>query len=272
MAVLAIVAHSSKDMPSAENFYTPNRPVSVQIVDRYGRDLITRGAAEMKRADLSNLPPHVAQAFIATEDRRFYDHTGVDPIGLLRAAQRNLEAGRVVQGGSTLSQQLIKNVFLTPEQTYRRKLQEMMLAIWLEYKFTKSEVLETYLSRVYFGGGAWGLEAASQTYFGKEAKDLSISESAILAGALKAPTRYNPATNPQIAASRAAVVLSAMQTAGYLDTPARYAALSEPVPIRRPATDNSANYFTDWIWAEMEEIAGLPTQDIGGPRSGLGSS
>ena len=262
MAVLAIVAHSSKDMPSAENFYTPNRPVSVQIVDRYGRDLITRGAAEMKRADLSNLPPHVAQAFIATEDRRFYEHTGVDPIGLLRAAQRNLEAGRVVQGGSTLSQQLIKNVFLTPEQTYRRKLQEMMLAIWLEYKFTKSEVLETYLSRVYFGGGAWGLEAASQTYFGKEAKDLSISESAILAGALKAPTRYNPATNPQIAASRAAVVLSAMQTAGYLDTPARYAALSDPVPIRRPATDNSANYFTDWIWAEMEEIAGLPTQDI----------
>lgn len=262
MAVLAIVAHSSKDMPSAKNFYTPNRPVSVQIVDRYGRDLVTRGAAEMKRAKLDTLPPHVAQAFIATEDRRFYDHTGVDPIGLIRAAERNLKAGRVVQGGSTLSQQLIKNVFLTPEQTYRRKLQEMMLSIWLEYKFTKEEVLEAYLSRVYFGGGAWGLEAASQTYFGKEAKDLSISEAAILAGALKAPTRYNPATNPKIAASRAAVVLNAMQGAGYLDAPTRYAALTDLVAIRRPATDNSANYFTDWIWAEMEQVIGLPTQDI----------
>lgn len=262
MAVLGIVAQSSSDMPSAENFYTPNRPVSVQIVDRYGRDLVTRGAAEMKRAKLAELPPHVSQAFIATEDRRFYDHTGVDPIGLLRAVQRNFEAGYVVQGGSTLSQQLIKNVFLTPEQTFRRKLQEMMLAIWLEYKFTKSEVLETYLSRVYFGGGAWGLEAASQTYFGKEAKVLSISEAAILAGALKAPTRYNPATNPDVAAGRAAVVLSAMQEAGYLDTSMRYAALMDPVPIRRPATDSSVNYFTDWIWPEMEQAIGLPTQDI----------
>ena len=263
MAVLALVAHSSKGMPSAESFYTPNRPVSVQIVDRYGRDLIVRGAAEMKRAQLDTLPPHVTQAFIATEDRRFYQHTGVDPIGLLRAAQRNIQAGYVVQGGSTLSQQLIKNVFLTPEQTYRRKLQEMMLAIWLEYKFTKPEVLETYLSRVYFGGGAWGLEAASQTYFGKEGKDLTVSEAAILAGVLKAPTRYNPAASPKAAAERTAIVLGAMETAGYLAPAQRFAALQSPVTIRRPATDNSANYFTDWIWAEMEAaIGGVPTQDI----------
>ena len=263
MCVLGIVAHSSSGMPSGESFYTPNRPVSVQIVDRYGRDLIVRGAAEMKRAKLENLPSHVSQAIIATEDRRFYEHTGVDPIGLLRAAQRNAQAGRVVQGGSTLSQQLIKNVFLTPERTYRRKLQEMMLAIWLEYKFTKEEVLETYLSRVYFGGGAWGIEAASQTYFGKEGKDLTVSESAILAGVLKAPSRFNPASNPKDAGSRTAVVLGAMQQAGYLDGEARYAALKAPIAIRRPATDNSANYFADWMWAEMEAaLGGVPTQDI----------
>lgn len=262
MAVLGVVAHSSNGMPSGENFYTPNRPVSVQIVDRYGRDLIVRGAAEMKRAKLDELPPHVAEAIIATEDRRFYSHTGVDPIGLVRAAQHNIKAGYVVQGGSTLSQQLIKNVFLTPEQTYRRKLQEMMLAIWLEYKFTKQEVLEAYLSRVYFGGGAWGLEAASQTYFGKEGKDLTVSEAAILAGVLKAPSRYNPAANPQLAGARTALVLSSMQKAGYLEPSERYAALQSPVSIQRPATDNSANYFADWIWDEMEQAIGVPTQDI----------
>ena len=262
MAAVGIVAHSSHGMPSGESFYTPNRPVSVQIVDRYGRDLIVRGAAEMKRAKLDALPPHVAEAIIATEDRRFYSHTGVDPIGLMRAAQHNIKAGYVVQGGSTLSQQLIKNVFLTPEQTFRRKLQEMMLAIWLEYKFTKQEVLEAYLSRVYFGGGAWGLEAASQTYFGKEGKDLSVSEAAILAGVLKAPSRYNPAANPKLAGERTAVVLSSMQQAGYLEPSERYAALQNPVSIRRPATDNSANYFADWIWPEMEKAIGVPTQDI----------
>ena len=262
MAVLGIVAHSSQNLPSGEDFYTPNRPVSVQIVDRYGRDLIVRGAAEMKRAKLDDLPPHVVQAIIATEDRRFYSHTGVDPLGLIRAAQRNVQAGYVVQGGSTLSQQLIKNVFLTPEQTYRRKLQEMMLSIWLEYKFTKQEVLETYLSRVYFGGGAWGLEAASQTYFGKEGKDLTVSEAAILAGVLKAPSRYNPATNPALASERTAVVLSSMEEAGYLGPAERYAALQSPVAVKRPATDNSANYFADWIWDEMEQAIGVPTQDI----------
>lgn len=262
MAILGIVAHSSQGMPSGDSFYTPNRPVSVQIVDRNGRDLIVRGAAEMKRAKLDQLPPHVAQAIIATEDRRFYHHTGVDPIGLARAAQRNFTAGYVVQGGSTLSQQLIKNVFLTPEQTYRRKLQEMMLAIWLEYKFTKTEVLETYLSRVYFGSGAWGIEAASKTYFGKEGKDLTVSEAAILAGVLKAPSRYNPAANPALAGSRTAVVLGAMAGAGYLNASERYAALKNPVAIKRPATDNSANYFADWIWAEMETAIGIPTQDI----------
>lgn len=262
MAALAITAQASRGMPSGETFYTPNRPVSVQIVDRHGRDLIVRGAAEMKRAKLSALPGHVAHSIIAVEDRRFYSHSGVDPIGLVRAAKRNFQAGRVVQGGSTLSQQLVKNVFLTAEQTYRRKIQEMMLAIWLEYKFTKDEVLETYLSRVYFGAGAWGLEAASETYFGKPGAELSVAEAAVLAGLLKAPSRYNPSVHPERAGVRTATVLSAMDAAGYLSRPERAQALLAPVSIRRPAVNNSANYFADWIWDEMERAIGVPAQDI----------
>ena len=262
MALVAIAAQTASGMPSGDSFYTPNRPVSIQIVDRHGRDLLVRGAAEMKRARLEGLPAHVPESIVATEDRRFYSHSGIDPIGLLRAAQRNLKAGYVVQGGSTLSQQLVKNVFLTPEQTYRRKLQEMMLAIWLEYKFTKDEILETYLSRVYFGSGAWGLEAASETYFGKPGAELTVSESAVLAGVLKAPSRYNPSVNPVEAGKRTAIVLGAMDEAGYLTRAERAAALEASVSIKRPATDNSANYFADWIWDEMKSAIGVPSQDI----------
>jgi len=259
---LGLFATASKDMPSAETFYTPNRPVSVQIVDRLGRDLIVRGAAEMKPAKLDRLPTHIAQAVIATEDRRFYTHTGLDPIGLTRAFIENAKAGRVVQGGSTLSQQLIKNVFLTPEQTLKRKLQEMMLAIWLEYKFTKTEILESYLSRVYFGAGAWGIEAASNTYFDKPAAALTLEESALLAGVLKAPSRYNPAQSPHMAAKRTATVLQAMSEAGYINRQNHYQALTAPIMVERPKTENSSNYFVDWIWAEMESVIGIPTTDI----------
>ena len=262
MAALTLLAMASKDMPSGETFYTPNRPVSVQFVDRYGRDLVVRGAAEMRPAKLDNISPYIPSAIMAVEDRRFYAHAGVDPIGLARAFYINIQAGRVVQGGSTLSQQLIKNVFLTPEQTLNRKLQEMMLAIWLEYKFTKQEVLETYLSRVYFGSGAWGIEAASQTYFGKDASDLSLSEAALLAGVLKAPSRYNPAQNPERAAARTGTVMRAMADAGYIDRQMQLSALTAPIAIRRPATDGPSNYFVDWIWDEMIAAIGTPTRDI----------
>ena len=262
LCLIGFFASASKNMPSAETFYTPNRPVSVQIVDRLGRDLIVRGAAEMKPAKLNQLPSHIPQAIIATEDRRFYSHSGIDPIGLTRAFAENFKAKRIVQGGSTLSQQLIKNVFLTPEQTLNRKLQEIMLAIWLEYKFTKTEVLESYLSRVYFGAGAWGLEAASDTYFGKSASALNLQEAALLAGVLKAPSRYNPAQNSEKAAYRTATVLNAMHEAGYIDRQKHYQALMAPISIERPITENSSNYFVDWIWAEMEAVIGIPTTDI----------
>lgn len=262
MLALTGAAIAAKDMPSAETLWAPNRPVSVQIVDRYGRDVLVRGASSAPKVKLEELPRHVSAAVLATEDKRFETHIGIDPYGLTRAMVVNLKKGRYVQGGSTLTQQLTKNVFLTPEKTLRRKAQEMMISIWLEQAFSKEEILEMYLSRVYFGSGAWGLEAASQTYLGKSATELSFSESAMMAGLLKAPSRYNPVANPERTAKRTAIVLDVMAKQGLLTRESHYNALHTPINIKRPQSDNSAQYFVDWIWAELEDAIGTPSQDI----------
>ena len=262
MAALTGAAFAAKDMPSAETLWSPNRPVSVQIVDRYGRDVLVRGASSAPKVKLAELPPHVSAAVLATEDKRFRTHVGVDPYGLTRAMVVNLKEGRYVQGGSTLTQQLTKNVFLTPEKTIRRKAQEMMLSIWLEQAFTKDEILEMYLSRVYFGSGAWGLEAASQRYLGKPASELTIAESAMMAGLLKAPSRYNPVTDTKRSAERTAIVLEVMAKQSLIDRQQHFTALTHPINILRPQSDNSAQYFVDWIWAELEDAIGTPSQDI----------
>ncbi|MEP3888935.1 MAG: PBP1A family penicillin-binding protein [Hellea sp.] len=262
MAALTGAAFAAKDMPSAETLWSPNRPVSVQIVDRYGRDVLVRGASSAPKVKLADLPPHVPAAVLATEDKRFRTHVGVDPYGLTRAMVVNVKQGRYVQGGSTLTQQLTKNVFLTPEKTIRRKAQEMMLSIWLEQAFTKDEILEMYLSRVYFGSGAWGLEAASQRYLGKSASELTIAESAMMAGLLKAPSRYNPVTDTQRSAERTAVVLGVMAKQSLINRQEHFTALTHPINIQRPQSDNSAQYFVDWIWAELEDAIGTPAQDI----------
>src|SRR5262249_1294208 len=159
---------------------------------------------------------YVPEAIIAIEDRRFRSHFGVDPIGLVRALVENFRAGHVVQGGSTLTQQLAKNLFLKPDRTVERKLQEGVLAIWLETRFSKEDILQLYLNRVYFGGGAVGIEKAAQTFFGKSARDVTLSEAAILAAVLKAPTNYNPITHPDAANARAREVLSAMVDEGFI--------------------------------------------------------
>ena len=262
MLALTGAAMASKDMPSAETLWAPNRPVSVQIVDRYGRDILVRGASSAPKVKLSDLPAHVPAAVLAIEDKRFETHVGIDPYGLIRAMTVNLKQGRYVQGGSTLTQQLTKNVFLTPEKTLRRKAQEMMISIWLEQAFTKDEILEMYLSRVYFGSGAWGLEAASKTYLGKSASDLTFSEAAMMAGLLKAPSRYNPVANPDRAAERTATVLDVMAKQNLMSRESHYNALRNPINIRRPQSDNSAQYFVDWIWDELEEAIGTPSQDV----------
>jgi len=262
MTMLGGAAIASKDMPSAESLWAPNRPVSVQIVDRYGRDVLVRGAAEAPRVTLATLPAHVPAAVLATEDRRFYSHVGVDPMGLSRAMWINIKAGRYVQGGSTITQQLSKNVFLSPDKTLKRKAQEMMLSIWLEQAFTKDEILEMYLSRVYFGSGAWGLEAASKRYLGKSADHLTLGEAAMMAGLLKAPSRYNPVAAPDEAAERTALILGLMTEQTLIDRQQHFTALTDPIHIRRPQSDNSAQYFVDWVWTELENAIGTPATDI----------
>jgi len=262
MMFFCAIAIASKDMPSAETLWKPNRPVSVQIVDRYGRDVLVRGASSAPRVKLADLPRHVAATIIATEDRRFKFHVGLDPKALFRAMVKNVKAGRYVEGGSTITQQLSKNIFLTPDKTLRRKAQEMMISVWLEQAFTKDEILEMYLSRVYFGSGAWGLEAASQRYLGKPSSALTIGESAMMAGLLKAPSRYNPVNAPEASAKRTAIVLDVMAKQNLIDNYTHYRSLTDPINIRRPQSDNSAQYFVDWIWPELERVVGVPSQDL----------
>src|SRR5258708_21279089 len=191
---------------------------------------------------LKDLPPFLPKAFIAIEDRRFYSHYGVDPLGIARAAVANIVHRGVSQGGSTLTQQLAKNLFLTQERTLQRKLQEVELALWLERKHSKAEILELYLNRVYFGSGAYGVEAAAQRYFGKSAKNVTIAEAAMLAGLVKSPSRLAPNPNPQSAEAPAQIGLPAMADAKFItDAPAQ-PPLAPPPPNMQPAGAAPVNY------------------------------
>ncbi len=256
-------AIASKDLPDPKRLWENQRPVSVQIVDRQGRDILVRGATVAPRVDLDELPFHIPLTILAVEDRRFHNHIGVDPEALARAMVQNVKAGAYVQGGSTLTQQLSKNVFLSPDKTIRRKAQEMLMSIWLERSFTKDEILEMYLSKVYFGSGAWGLEAASKRYFNKPAAEMNLSEVALLAGLLKAPSALNPVNNAERASKRTKTVLDVLKSQDLVDDAMYAQALAYPIRIHRPQSDNSAQYFVDWIWPEIETVLGdAPTQDI----------
>ena len=262
MAVLAGFAASAKDLPDPKKLWESNRPVSVQVVDRNGRDILVRGAAVERRVDMDALPFHIPMTFLATEDERFHNHIGIDPRALLRALWQNIKARRYVQGGSTLTQQLTKNIFLTPEKTLSRKAQEMMLSVWMERDFTKDELLEMYLTRIYFGSGAWGLENASLRYFDKPAAELSLAEVTMLSGLLRAPSSLNPVANFDRATQRQHVILDSMDAQGLLGENIAAAAKAEPVTIHSPKNTDGAQYFVDWIWADLESRIGVPTQDI----------
>ena len=227
-----------------------------EIVDRYG-DL------KGQIVDVNDLPPHVVHAILATEDRRFYDHFGMDLKGIARAFVVNITRGGFVQGGSTLTQQLAKNLFLTRERTIKRKIQELMLAFQLESELTKDEILSAYLNRVYLGAGAYGIDAASRVYFNKSAKELNIRESATIAGLLKAPSRYSPSNNPERAAQRTKIVLQGMVDAGYVSEEdiAAYKKLP-PAPRRKPSSGESVRYYTDYIVSQLEDLIGPVDQDI----------
>lgn len=251
------------DMPSTDDLWEARQGQSITFLDRNGHVILREGAQNAPPVDLSTLPQYVPQAFIAIEDRRFYHHFGVDFGGLMRASAQNLRAGHVVQGGSTLTQQLAKNLFLTNQRTWRRKAQEVALAIWLESKFTKDEILALYLSRVYFGAGAYGIEAASERYFDRPARELTLLQSAMLAGLVKAPSRMNPARQDIDAArNRAATVLAEMVNQGFISDAERRAALSEDLVISQRNPAGILGYYRDWIDPLLNQVIGTQRDDF----------
>jgi penicillin-binding protein 1A len=232
----------------------PDREPGLMVLASDGTVLAEQGAFNGDEARLADLPDYVPNAVIAIEDRRFYSHYGVDPIGLLRAAYTNYRSGRLVQGGSTLTQQLAKNLFLSPDRTIQRKLQEVVLAVWLETKFTKEEILQLYLNRVYFGSGATGIEKAARTYYQKSASELSIMEAATLAGVLKAPSSNNPAANPEAAADRARLVVMSMADAGFIDQDEASDMLARPAEVKASNYVPAKQYVVDWVNEQLPEF------------------
>jgi penicillin-binding protein 1A len=236
----------------------------IRILALDGAVLDERGAAR-DYMPLDLLPRRVTDAVVATEDRRFFEHPGLDPVGLTRALIANVRAGRFAQGGSTLTQQLAKNLFLSSDRTLVRKLEEFVLALWLELKLSKRDILELYLNRVYFGGGAHGIEAAAQRYFGKSARDLSLAEAAVIAGLLKAPSKYAPSASPVQALARGRVVLARMQAAGFISEQEESAAQSEQVRfsgMSRLVEKSGTAYAVDHVMEELPPVQGAEEADI----------
>lgn len=261
--VAGIFAWYAKDLPDiTENAaFERKRAIIVKaadgtIVGRYG-DIVGN------KVGIEDLPPHLVQAVLAIEDRRFYDHPGLDPLGLARAMFVNVKEGRVAQGGSTITQQLAKNLFLSQERTLKRKIQEAMLAFWLEYELSKDEILSAYLNRVYLGSGTYGVDAASKLYFESSVGELSLRQSATLAGLLKAPSRYSPLRNPSLSRKRAEVVLGAMVDAGYIsEAQAKGQKKIPPKPTQKPSNELADRFYTDWIVDQLDELIGTPQDDL----------
>jgi len=260
--VVAFFAVFATDLPDTSKLYNVKRQPSISYLDRSGALVAVRGSQYAPPVDLDKLPDYVPAAFIAIEDRRFYHHPGFDPIGIGRALVSNIKAGRIVGGGSTITQQLARNLFLTLDQTPRRKAQELILAVWLELKFTKKEILSLYLNRVYFGAGAYGIEAASQRYFNKPASKLTLGESALLAGMMKGPSRYSPVSSSERAARRATIVLDEMVRIKAITPAERDEAFAHPVRVSAILANQRAQYFTDWVDAQVRSLVGEPTEDL----------
>jgi len=261
---LAFLAVFAADLPDTSNLNEARRQPSISYLDRSGALVSVRGSQYAPPVDLDKLPAYVPAAFIAIEDRWFYWHFGFNPWGILRSQVYNLTSrgDGPLRGGSTITQQLARNLFLTMDQTYRRKAQELVLAIWLETKFTKKEILALYLNRVYFGAGAYGIEAASQRYFGKPAEKLTIGESALLAGMMKGPSRYSPVSSADRAARRATVVLNEMVRSGAITPAQRAEAIQTPVRVNPTLASQRAQYFTDWVDEQVRGLVGEPTEDL----------
>ncbi len=262
IAVGGVVAYYASQLPPIDQLTVPKRPPNIAIMASDGSLLANRGETGGRTVTLKELPPYLPKAFVAIEDRRFYDHFGIDPIGIGRAVYRNLAHKGGLQGGSTLTQQLAKNLFLTQERTASRKIQEAILALWLERNYTKDQILELYLNRVYFGAGAYGVEAAAQRYYGKSARNVSLSEAAVLAGLVQSPSRLAPNRNPERAQARAELVIAAMNELGFITPGMTKTALGAPAESVRQNGAGSANYAADYVMDVLDDFVGNIESDI----------
>jgi len=261
--IAGAVGYFAYQLPDISALNEQARRPSVQLLAADGGAFASFGEVYGETLPVKAMSRHLPRAVIAIEDRRFYDHFGVDLFGLARASIANFREGRVVQGGSTITQQLAKNLFLTSERSFDRKIKELLLALWLEQKFSKDEILGIYLNRVYFGAGTYGVDAASRRYFGRSARDLDLYQAAMLAGLLKAPSRYNPSRDKAQADARARQVLASMVDAGLADSAAAARAAKQGTTIAAGARGgDGARYFADWVLDRAMGYLGHIDRDI----------
>jgi penicillin-binding protein 1A len=262
IGVGGLVLYYGARMPSATSWSIPDRPPNLKILAVSGDIIANRGLTGGEALSLENMSPYIPQALIAIEDRRFYSHFGVDPLGLARAMLTNITSGRMVQGGSTLTQQLAKNMFLSPERTLERKVQEVLLAFWLEHTYSKDQILAMYLNRVFYGSNSYGVEAASRRYFNKSARDVNLGEAALLAGLLKAPSRLSPARDPEAAEARAQVVLGAMREEGFITDSEIKTAMSQTPARSKSYWSGAQHYAADMVMAQLPGMIGDIKEDL----------
>lgn len=262
IGLAGIIAYFAMKLPPIDQLAVPKRPPNVAILASDGSLIANRGETGGANVPFGEVPKYLPMAFVAIEDRRFYSHYGVDPVGLARALARNVSSGRRAEGGSTLTQQLAKNLFLTQERTLSRKIQEALLSLWLERNYSKNQILELYMNRVYFGSGAYGVEAASQRYFGKSARALTLGEAAVLAGLVQSPSRLAPNRNPEGAAERAALVLAKMVEQGHATADMAKLARTNTAEARRRARPGAGNYVADWVMDVLDDHIGTIDKDI----------
>ena len=263
IALLGVIAYYAVDLPDLDQAgITTTRRAAIVLKAANGETFAAFGDIYGEPLTLDQMSPFIPQAVMATEDRRFYHHFGIDIIGLARAFWVNMRAGHTVQGGSTLTQQLAKNLFLKPDRTLKRKIQEALMALWIEHRFTKDQIITIYLNRVYLGSGTFGVDAAARRYFETSARTTSLYQSAMLAGLLKAPSRYSPLNDPEAGHARTVDVLNNMVAAGMIDAKtAEIAALTGAVQLvkREPP---AGHYFADWVKSTVENMAEVQGKDI----------
>ncbi len=255
LLIAGLIWYLSLDLADLQRVSYNQRQPEITLQDHAGATFASFGDSYGEYLTLAQISPWLPKAVVAIEDRRFYQHPGIDPIGIGRAFVRNVRAGRVIEGGSTISQQLAKMAFLTPERSFLRKIKEALYTLWIEARFDKDKILELYLNRVYLGSGAYGVDAAARRYFARPASDLTLAEAAMLAGLIKAPSRYAPTRDLGLARGRAEVVLSTMVETGSITPAEAAAAKAAPAQVAAPRTRAGTGYFADWVFAESRLYA-----------------